>query len=67
MQSENPPDIISDEFQKCRDTTLLIFDGVAASGGKVHAAKSQADTFSKARGMNVRTGILVVALSVEEK
>ena len=66
MQSENPPDIISEEFQKCEDTTLLIFDGVGYSAAKVHAAKNQADTFAKARGMNVRTGLLVVALSVEE-
>ena len=66
LQSENPPGIISGEFQKCRDTTLLIFDGVAASGGKLHAAKSQAEAFSKARGMNVTTGSLVVGLSVEE-
>ena len=66
LQSENPPDIISEEFQKCEDTTLLIFDGVGYSAAKVHAAKNQADTFAKARGMNVRTGLLVVALSVEE-
>ena len=66
LQSENPPGIISGEFQKCEDTTLLIFDGVAASGGKVHAAKNQAEAFAEARGVNVRTGILVVALSVEE-
>jgi hypothetical protein len=66
LQSENKPDIISGEFQKCQGTTLFILDGVGYSGGKLHAAKNQADTFSKARGMNVRTGILVVGLSVEE-
>ena len=66
FQSKNKPDIISGEFQMCRDTTLLILDGVAASGGKVHAAKKQAEAFAEARGMNVRTGILVVGLSVEE-
>ena len=66
MQSENPPDIISEEFQKCEDTTLLIFDGVGYSAAKVHAAKNQAEAFAEARGMNVRTGILVVGLSVEE-
>ena len=32
LQSENPPDIISDEFQNCSDTTLFIFDGIGASG-----------------------------------
>ena len=64
MQTENLPDIISDEFQKCRNTTLIIFDGVAYSGGKLQAAKSQADTFSKARDMNVTIGLLAVALSV---
>ena len=56
LQSENLPDIISDEFQKCRNTTLIIFDGVAYSGGKLQAAKSQADAFSKARDMNVTIG-----------
>ena len=66
LQTENLPDIISDEFQKCRNTTLIIFDGVAYSGGKLQAAKSQADNFSKARDMNVTIGLLAVALSVEE-
>ena len=66
LQSENPPDIISDEFQKCEDTTLLIFDGVGYSGAKLHAAKKQADTFAKAGDMNVTTGLLVVGLAVEE-
>ena len=66
LQTENLPDIISDEFQKCRNTTLIIFDGVAYSGGKLQAAKSQADTFSKARDMNVTIGLLAVALSVDE-
>ena len=67
MQTENLPDIISDEFQKCRNTTLIIFDGMAASGGKLQAAKSQADNFSKARDMNVTIGLLAVALSVDEE
>ena len=66
LQSQNPPDIISNEFQKCHDTTLFIFDGIGASGAKLQAAKNQADAFAEARGMNVRTGILVVGLSVEE-
>ena len=66
FQSENKPDIISGEFEMCRDTTLFILDGVAASGGKLHAAKNQADAFAKAGDMNVRTGLLVVGLAVEE-
>ena len=66
MQTENLPDIISDEFQKCRNTTLIIFDCVAYSGGKLHAAKKQADTFAKAGDMNVTIGLLAVALSVDE-
>lgn len=66
LQSENKPDIISGGFQKCQGTTLFILDGVAASGGKLHAAQNQAEAFAKARGMNVRTGLLVVGLAVEE-
>ena len=66
MQSQNPPDIISGEFQKCSDTTLFIFDGVGASGGKVHAAKKQADAFAEACGMSVTIIPSVLALSVEE-
>ena len=66
LQSENPPDIISEEFQKCEDTTLLIFDGVGYSAAKVHAAKNQAEAFAKAHGVSVTVIPSVVALSVEE-
>ena len=66
LQTENLPDIISDEFQKCRNTTLIIFDGVAASGGKLQAAAKQAGAFAEARCMNVTIGLLAVALSVDE-
>ena len=66
MQSQNPPDIISNEFQKCHDTTLFIFDGVGYSGAKVHAAKNQAEAFAKACGVSVTIIPSVVALSVEE-
>ena len=66
LQSQNPPVVISEEFQKCADTTLFIFDGIGASGAKLQAAKNQADAFAEARGMSVTTGSLVVGLSVEE-